>query len=359
VIRAHATGWRALIAVALALAAAVALVACGGGGHATGATDPPATTTTTSTTATAATAARGSGPLAGFKLWINPYSPAAVQAQIWRRDGSKQDAALVSRIAAQPTFKWLTGGSQPAQQVAASFVDRAQRAQAVAQLVLYNIPDRDCHGLSGGGAADAPAYLEWVRQVMAGIGDHRVIIILEPDAIDQAASGCLSADDAHERYGMLANATKLIERDTQARVYLDAGSAGWLAPKQIAQPMYLSGISQDAGFSLNVSNFYSTAQSIAYGRELSKLVGGKHFVIDTSRNGNGAPPGGPGVNEWCNPPGRALGHPPTTNTGVAGVDAFLWVKYPGQSDGSCRAGEPPAGTWWPSYALSLVRDTPR
>jgi endoglucanase len=192
---------------------------------------------------------------------------------------------------------------------------------------------------------------------MAGIGNHRVIIILEPDAIDQAGSGCLSSDDAQARYGMLANATKLIERDPNARVYLDAGSAGWLAPKQIAQPLYLSGISQDAGFSLNVANFYTTAQSIAYGRELSKLVGGKHFVIDTSRNGNGAPPGGAGVNEWCNPPGRALGHPPTTNTGVAGVDAFLWVKYPGQSDGSCRAGEPPAGTWWPSYALSLVRDT--
>jgi endoglucanase len=332
------------IALVLALAAAVALAACGAGGHATGATDPPSTL------------AHGSDAFVRAKLWVNPNSPAAIQAQVWRRDGNKRDAALVSRIAAQPTAKWLTGGQQPAQQVAASFVDRAQRAHAVAQLVLYNIPDRDCHGLSGGGAADAPAYLGWVRQVMAGVGDHRVIIILEPDAVDQAGSGCLSADDAHARYGMLADATTLIERDRYARVYLDAGSAGWLAPNQIAQPMYLSGISHDAGFSLNVANFYTTARSIAYGRELSKLVGGKHFVIDTSRNGNGAPPGGAGVNEWCNPPGRALGHAPTTNTGVAGVDAFLWVKYPGQSDGSCRAGEPPAGTWWPSYALSLARD---
>jgi endoglucanase len=336
-----------MVAVVLALAAAMVLAACGSGSSATGATDPPST------------ASHGSGPRVGLKLWVSPNSPAAVQAQTWRRAGNKRDAALVSRIAAQPTFKWLTGGEQPARQVASSVVDAAQGAHAVAELVLYNIPDRDCHGLSGGGAADAPAYLEWVRQVMAGIDDHRVIIILEPDAIDQAGSGCLSADDAHARYGMLADATKLIERDPDARVYLDAGSAGWLAPKQIAQPMYLSGISQDAGFSLNVANFYTTAQSIAYGRQLSKLVGGKHFVIDTSRNGNGAPPGGAGVNEWCNPPGRALGEAPTTNTGTAGVDAFLWVKYPGQSDGSCRAGEPPAGTWWPSYALSLVRDTHR
>jgi endoglucanase len=241
--------------------------------------------------------------------------------------------------------------------VAASVVDAAQRVHAIGELVLYNIPDRDCHGLSGGGAATASAYLSWVRQVMAGVGDHQVIVILEPDAIDQAGSGCLSSDDAHARYGMLADATNLIEHDGHARVYLDAGSAGWLAPKQIAQPMYLSGISHDAGFSLNVANFYTTAQSIAYGRELSTLVGDKHFVIDTSRNGNGAPPGGAGVNEWCNPSGRALGHEATTRTGVSGVDAYLWVKYPGQSDGSCRPGEPPAGTWWPSYALSLVRNT--
>jgi endoglucanase len=334
---------RALIAMALAVVSVLLLGACGTGGHATGATDP------------SATVAHRSVPRAGVKLWVNPNSPAAVQAQIWRRGERTGEAALVSRIAAQPTFKWLTGGQQPAQQVAASFVDGAQRAHAVAQFVLYNIPDRDCHGLSGGGAVNATAYLRWVRQVMAGIGDHRVIIILEPDAIDQAASGCLGADGARERYGMLANATKLIEQDPHARIYLDAGDAGWLAPKQIAQPMYLSGISHDGGFSLNVANFYTTAQSIAYGHELSKLVGGKHFVIDTSRNGNGAPPGGPGVNEWCNPPGRALGHAPTMHTGVAGVDAFLWVKYPGQSDGSCRAGQPPAGTWWPSYALSLAR----
>jgi endoglucanase len=344
VIRAH-IGWRrALAALVLALTAAVTLAACGVGAHASGATDAPSV------------ARHGSGTLSGLKLWINPNSPAAVQAMTWRRDGDTQHAVLLSRIAAQPTFKWLTGGQQPALQVAASVVDAARSAHAVGELVLYNIPNRDCHGLSGGGAVNASAYLGWVRQVMRGVGDNQVIIILEPDAIDQAASGCLSQDEAHERYGMLANATKLIERDPHARVYLDAGSAGWLAPTEIAQPLYLSGISQDAGFSLNVANFYTTAQSIAYGHKLSALVGGKHFVIDTSRNGNGAPPGGPGVNEWCNPPGRALGRAPTTNTGIAGVDAFLWVKYPGQSDGSCRAGQPPAGTWWPSYALSLARD---
>jgi endoglucanase len=96
-----------------------------------------------------------------------------------------------------------------------------------------------------------------------------------------------------------------------------------------------------------------------YALELGSVQPVAHFVIDTSRNGNGAPTAGHGVNEWCNPPGRALGHAPTTHPGVAGVDAYLWIKYPGQSDGACRSGEPPAGTWWPSYAISLVREAQR
>jgi endoglucanase len=78
-------------------------------------------------------------------------------------------------------------------------------------------------------------------------------------------------------------------------------------------------------------------------------------VIDTGRNGVGRlveserP-----VDLWCNVPGRALGPPPTGRTGVPRVDAFLWIKRPGESDGSCNGG-PSAGTWWPDYALELAR----
>jgi endoglucanase len=75
------------------------------------------------------------------------------------------------------------------------------------------------------------------------------------------------------------------------------------------------------------------------------------FVIDTSRNGQGplktapyaaAPYNQPdsvisGLNggNWCNPPGAGLGLRPTANTGVPLLDAYLWVKTPGESDGSC------------------------
>ena len=42
------------------------------------------------------------------------------------------------------------------------------------------------------------------------------------------------------------------------------------------------------------------------------------------------PSNGLGSNgEWCNPRGQALGAFPTTRTGNPLVDAFLWVKAPG------------------------------
>ncbi|WP_314614146.1 glycoside hydrolase family 6 protein [Streptomyces stackebrandtii] len=99
----------------------------------------------------------------------------------------------------------------------------------------------------------------------------------------------------------------------------------------------------------------------------------RHFVIDTSRNGLGAWTPEPGKYSgdpeiWCNAPGRGLGARPTADTGVPLVDAYLWIKIPGESDGSCTRNtggtidpeygivDPPAGTWWPDQAHTLARN---
>jgi len=118
----------------------------------------------------------------------------------------------------------------------------------------------------------------------------------------------------------------------------------------MAKRLKQAGIAKAHGFSLNVSNYNRTADEVAYGTKLSKATNGKHFVIDTSRNGQGPAPD----NEWCNPPGRALGERPrTTNLPSKRVDALLWIKAPGESDGTCNGG-PPAGQWWRDYALGLI-----
>lgn len=117
----------------------------------------------------------------------------------------------------------------------------------------------------------------------------------------------------------------------------------------MASRLTSAGVAQAQGFALNVSNYRLTTELVTYGKDVSSRVGGKHFVVDTSRNGLGPSTDG----QWCNPSGRALGPAPTTSTADPAVDAYLWIKKPGESDGACNGG-PPAGTLWADYALGLA-----
>src|SRR5438045_4082609 len=109
---------------------------------------------------------------------------------------------------------------------------------------------------------------------------------------------CLNAAAQKDRLALLANAVQELHKQN-ASVYIDAGNARWKSPEVMATRLRQAGIANAAGFSLNVSNYMSNASNIAYGEKLSKLVGGKHFLIDTSRNGLGT------TSEWCNPRGQA------------------------------------------------------
>jgi endoglucanase len=117
----------------------------------------------------------------------------------------------------------------------------------------------------------------------------------------------------------------------------------------IAEKLKKAGLDEAHGFSLNTSNYGPTDKNIEFGKKVSELAGGAHFVIDTSRNGAGYAP----EFEWCNPPGRKIGKPPSTETGEPLVDAFLWLKRPGESDGDCNGG-PRAGVFWLERALELA-----
>jgi endoglucanase len=219
---------------------------------------------------------------------------------------------------------------------------------AVPVLVTYDIPLRDCSSYSGGGATSPDAYRSWIRSFAAGIGSRRAAVILEPDAL--AGLDCLSAADQETRLALLRDAVSVLAARPGVYVYLDAGNSGWHGASDTAARLTRAGVGEAQGFALNVSNFLDTGTERAYGDAVSALVGGQHFVIDTSRNGLGAAPD----SAWCNPSGRALGDRPTADTGDPLVDAYLWIKRPGESDGTCNGG-PPAGVWWPEYALGLAQ----
>ncbi|MFE0515725.1 glycoside hydrolase family 6 protein [Streptomyces sp. NPDC058964] len=290
---------------------------------------------------------RGTDP-----FWVNPDGNAARQVAGYEKDGKKDDAEQIRKIAEQPTGEWI--GPENPEQEAQGFTEAAEKSDRTALLVLYNIPHRDCGQYSQGGAADGNAYRAWIDGVAKGIGDRSAMVVLEPDAILHLVNGCTPDEFHEERYDLLKGAIAKLKSLKNTKVYLDAGNTGWGHPDQIFQPLQWAGIDRADGFALNVSNFYSTQDSIAYGKRLSAKVGNKHFVIDTSRNGNGPYTGGNPDERWCNPPGRALGEAPTTRTADPLVDAYLWVKRPGESDGTCKGG-PKAGQWWPAYALKLAK----
>jgi len=285
-------------------------------------------------------------PFAGKKLYVDPDSNARRQADTWRRS-RPADAALLERLANQPVAKWLGGWAGNIQREVNQAVSTITSAGALPVFVAYNIPNRDCGSYSAGGAGGSNAYRKWIRDFASGVSGRRAIVILEPDAL--AGMDCLPAPARDERVSLIRDAVQALKTQA-ASVYIDAGNARWHPAPVMANRLQQAGISIADGFALNVSNFQSTPANVAYGEQVSRLVGGKHFVIDTSRNGI------PGTDAalWCNPRGRALGVTPTTNTGHPLIDAFLWVKTPGESDGTCNGG-PQAGGWWAVYALELSR----
>ena len=231
------------------------------------------------------------------------------------------------------------------------------------------------------------------------------------------------ATAADDRFALLNYAVDALKAKPNVSVYLDGTHSAWLGSGDAAHRLVQAGVQRADGFYLNVSNYRLTEHLQKYGTWISKCIafannpeeGGwrlghydwcasqyfpanpndfstwhlsdewydanlgsavptAHFVIDTSRNGQGPwtpTTSYPDAQDWCNPPDRGLGLRPTADTGIELLDAYLWVKIPGESDGECTRGlgpagttvdpewgriDPPAGGWFPEMALDLVHN---
>jgi endoglucanase len=316
-----------------------------------------AAVTTAALLAVAACAPASGAPaatVAPTRLYTYPGNPLFAAAALLKVNGHQSEAAALSQIARTPSGIWLAGESydmQEARQVTLA----AARAHAIPVIVAYNLPDRDaCGKLSTAPRRTVSAYKQWINQLAAAIGTGDDIVIVEPDGLPDIVRGCLSPAQARERYALLRYAMQRLGALPHARVYLDAGNPGMFRnPAQLVGPLERAGIRYGRGFSANVANFLWTADVVTWSQQLEHALGGRvGAVIDTSRNGNG-PYTGPDAPQWCNPPGRALGPAPRLDPGPAGIDAYLWIKDPGASDGPCNGG-PAAGQYWPQYAVDLV-----
>jgi endoglucanase len=312
---------------------------------------PPPSPQIDSTSSPKPRASRSTRAAVGGQLYRHLDSQ--VGEWVRRNPDDRRRPVIASRIASRPAAVWFADpdATTVAQRVRAVTAPAADQRR-VPVLVAYTIPDRDCGQYSAGGAQDLGAYDRWIDRFASGLGTGEVIVILEPDSVAQ--SQCLSEGDRADRFASLARAGRVIKRVApRARVYYDAGHSGWNGAAQQAALLRRAGAaspqSSDGVFS-NVSNFRSTTDEIRYVRQVLEAMGAPAShgaVIDTSRNGNGPPPEG----KWCDPSGRKIGRMPALSPGEARVDAYLWVKLPGESDG-CR-GE--AGAFSPSYAYELAR----
>ena len=290
------------------------------------------------------------GPAAAGTLTGALYRESDTPATRWVAANSSDPRTPVirDRIASQPASHWLSNFNlSTVQSEVSGYVGAAAAAGKLPVLTLYGIPNRDCGGASAGGAPDLNTYQTWVQGIARGIGGRTTVAVLEPDSI--ALQTCLSSSEIAARNQALHTATTTL-KGAGAKVYLDAGHSTWNSASEAAARLVAAGVADADGFYSNVSNFNSTASETSFGRAvISALAGrgvsGKRQVIDTSRNGGAA-------GDWCGDDNtdRRIGQYPTTNTGDANIDAYLWVKPPGEADG-CRYA---AGSFQPDLAYSLA-----
>lgn len=275
-------------------------------------------------------------------LYVQPDSRAALAAPTLTDATQVAAARYISRRSVAIWLgDWLDGAKLT------SYIDKnvsaAESAGTTPVFVTYAIPDRDCGGYSAGGFT-ADHYAAWNALVADALKGHRSVVIVEPDSIE-ALDKCSSATVA-ARLPQLKSAIQQFA-DAGVPAYLDGGLSNAVKASVMATRLKAAGIASARGFFTNVANYRGVDPERAYADSLSALVGGAHYVIDVSRNGRGY------SGTWCNAPGAGLGQDPHASAGTTNLDALLWIKSPGSSDGTCNGG-PAAGTWFPSYAASLV-----
>jgi endoglucanase len=297
-----------------------------------------------------------SNPLAGANFFVDRRSP---PAQAARHNPALDVIAREPFTARFGKFSFGKNGVPDIQTAVSRYLSRAsvQSPGSVPLLATYRILDGHCGDWAAPPAEQAD-YHNFIQGFASGIGSYRAVLFLEMDSL--ITMPCLTQHGKAIREAELRDAISVLEANCPHLViYLDAGAADALSARDAARYLRASGVATIQGFFLNSTHFDWTSHEIRYGEQISRMTGGKHFVVNTGENGIG--PQRPrdivhqGMEVLCNP--RAgLGPLPSTSTGYRNVDMFAWTSNPGESGGACVPGAPPTGVYWPAYALTLVRN---
>ncbi|CAE6502751.1 unnamed protein product [Rhizoctonia solani] len=316
-------------------------------------------------------------PFAGKTFYESPHYRTSIEAEIARLNaaGKSELAAKAAKVAQVPSFIWISDTAAVSTISGylknASDIQKSTGKKQIVQLVVYNLPDRDCSAkasdgefhLNNAGESRYEAYIKSVASQLQRYPDVSVAISLEPDSIGNlvtnlAVPKCGNAAPAHKR--LLGLAVALLQFPNVS-LYLDGAHAGWLGwPDNLAPTAAALGeIIKNAkthnanatvrGLVTNVSNYNGLGNQEQQGRDELKYINDlaplltaagypAHFIVDQGRSGNqvAARDGG----DWCNFKYAGFGPRPSTTTPSPLVDAIVWVKPGGESDGTSDTSSP-------------------
>ncbi len=348
-------------------------------------------------------------PFLGRAFYVDPYYSQKVQASM---ELAPELSRQMSRVKEQPTALWLDRIAAVSQ-VPKWLIDAQEQGRALGQdtvpvLVVYNLPNRDCAAKAsngelaineGGEERYRVEYIDVIAEHLSAVPEQKVAIVLEPDSLPNIISNLGVEKCAVSQEVYLNSVAYAISKLSlpNVSIYLDVAHAGWLGWEANQRRMVdlvvkvlemAGGPSRIRGFASNVSNY--NALHGDWGKRLeasnpatnellfvqsfldtlaARGVTDKAFLVDTSRNGQSEIRTRWG--NWCNIKGAGIGELPRVAP-TPGVDAYFWVKPPGDSDGiadpsaarfdeNCASsdatpGAPEAGQWFHPYFVDLVRN---
>jgi len=210
-----------------------------------------------------------------------------------------------------------------------------------------------------------------------------IVLVIEPDSLPNLSTNSgdfrcgNSATQTAYKSGIAYAVQSIAAVAPTVAIYLDAGHGGWLGWKSNMKDFALTikslGVAQHLrGFATNVAGYQHIGKvcpeydwclnnahpedeccsdpcglssqwnpsnnelnyAIHLRKAMSEAIPGfePHMIIDSGRNG--VPDMRAQCKHWCNIRGAGVGLVPTTATAdTAVVDAYLWLKTPGESDG--------------------------
>eukprot|EP00727_Mastigamoeba_balamuthi_P008147 m51a1_g3953 putative glycoside hydrolase (425) ;mRNA; f:341588-343094 len=293
------------------------------------------------------------------------------------------------------------------------YMAAAKAQDAVIQLVVYDLPNRDCAALASNGELlikndglnkYKTLYIDRLAKILAQYPSVTVVMVIEPDSLPNMVTNKDKYDSCREvaatspsiYHQGVAYAIKTLKAANRY-MYIDAAHECWLGWENnmagfltvINDVLNLAGDTTSIrGFAVNVANYQSMTNTIGC-KDYNPVYGllqyiqkvhekfqngvfgqGPYFIADTGRNGVQVQRAD--VGNWCNIKGAGIGERPKANPNPSYpmIDAYTWIKTPGESDGTSDSsaprydgkcgsvdsmtGAPQAGKWFQAQFEMLV-----